>query len=233
MEYILDENGNIKIGPSGMPMVKNGDSEIELDAIGAQAKITAITTESNDRRKSLGEANAKLATFAGIEDPTKALAAIQKVNSYDKDLTVQLDNLKGEVNKAWEAKEAAWVAEKEGLNSNLFKANVLNNFSSSPVAKTLVLTPSIAATVFGGNFNADGTAKGADGNQLYSPSRPGEPANFDESLTILIDQHPDKESLLRAKGQSGGDGFKTGEGTGEGEAKTSVEMISAGLAARK
>lgn len=234
MEYILDENGNIKIGPNGQPMVKTDTGvETEIDAIGAQAKITAITKESNDRRKALGEANTKLEAFTGIEDPKAALDAIQKVASYDKDVTTQLDNLKGTINSAWETKEATWNTEKDAITAQLFDANVLTKFATSKVAGTLILPAKIAANEFKGNFNADGTAKDKNGNPIYSTAKPGEPAGFDEALEILISQHPDKDSLLRATGQPGGDAHKTGTGEGGPETKSSHDLIKAGLAARQ
>jgi len=69
---------------------------------------------------------------------------------------------------------------------------------------------------FGEHFTIEGgkiVAKDANGNQIYSASRPGEPANFDEALSALVDQSPFRDSIMKAKAAEGGD-VKTANGAG-------------------
>ena len=232
MEYVLDEKGNIKIGPGKKPLVKGDDGkEFEIDAIGAQGKIDTITAESNDRRKKLGEANTKLETFKGIEDPAAAIDALQKVGSIDTDKQVEMDTLKDTINKTWGEKETAWNTEKETLNSQLFDAKVGSQFALSKAVKTTVLPPTVAKDTFGKHFMPDGTATGHDGKQIFSKEKPGEPAGFEESMSVLIDTHPDRDNLLRASSTEGGGGYGSGGGTA-GDNLTALGSIKAGLAAR-
>ena len=44
----------------------------------------------------------------------------------------------------------------------------------------------------------------AHGNKLYSKARPGEAADFDEALEILVDQYPYRDQILKGSGHSGG-----------------------------
>lgn len=232
MKYLKTDNGNIKIGPSGNPLVRNEDgSTIEIDAIGANAKITSITAESNQRRKDLSEAKAQLEAFSGIEDPTAALSALQKVSTFDKDLNTQLDNLKNTINATWTEKETAWNDEKKSLEDSLFAETVTSKFATSDVVKQTVLTPDIAATFFGKHFNKDGSATDSAGNPIYSKTSPGEPAKFDEALSILIDTYPNKDSILKGSGANGSGSHKSGpgDGAGGGEALTGTQKIAGAL----
>jgi len=234
MEYVLAENGNIKIGPNGQPMVKNPDgSEHEIDAIGAQAKITGLVKESNDRRKKLGDATTALEAFVEIEDPVAAIEALQTVAGFDDKMKLKVDEIKNTVNKAWKLKEEAWNTEKKGLQDSLFISNTGSKFATSKVIDGLVLTPDIAQAYFGKHFGFDGTATDASGQTIYSKERPGEPASFDEAMTHLINEYPNKNDILKSFAGDGSGGHQSGDG-GEGqvEGKSSHTNIKEGLAAR-
>jgi len=225
MNYVLDENGNIKIGKNGQPLVKGADGkEYELDAIGNAAKLETVTKESNERRKKLSEVTADLEKASG---DNKSLQ--QQVDAIDDKSKVKINELKDEINSAWADKEKAWNNEKAEMENKLFDATTGVKFATSEVVKGLVLPPDIAKSTFGEFFKADGTAIDANGNPLYSKEKPGEYAEFDEALTMLVDARPDKDSLLKASGASGGGGHKSGEGEGFTENKTSLQNISEGL----
>jgi len=55
------------------------------------------------------------------------------------------------------------------------------------------------------------------GNKIFSRSRAGEVADFDEALEALVDQYPYKDQILRGSGASGG-GASPGGGTSGGAA---------------
>jgi hypothetical protein len=42
------------------------------------------------------------------------------------------------------------------------------------------------------------------GNKIYSRSKPGELASFDEALEFLVEQYPQKDHILKASGNQGG-----------------------------
>ncbi|MCS5880838.1 hypothetical protein LNP17_13745 [Klebsiella variicola subsp. variicola] len=44
----------------------------------------------------------------------------------------------------------------------------------------------------------------SSGNKIYSRSKPGELAAFDEALEFLVEQYPQKDHILKASGNQGG-----------------------------
>ncbi|HGK4128302.1 TPA: DUF6651 domain-containing protein, partial [Klebsiella pneumoniae] len=42
------------------------------------------------------------------------------------------------------------------------------------------------------------------GNKIYSRSKPGELASFDEALEFLVEQYPQKDYILKSSGNNGG-----------------------------
>jgi hypothetical protein len=216
MKYVLDENGNIKIGPKGHPMVVGDDGkEYEVDAIGAQTTITALHAESASHRKEAADRKKALEAFGDI-DPVAAREALTTVKGLSTDHKVQIDNLKSEMNTAWQVKFDAELSKAKALSDDLFNARVTTKFATSEVVKKTVLTPDIAAKVFGGNFNVDGTAKDAAGNVIYSKEKPGEPASFDEALSVIIDNYPNKNAILRGSGTGGSGSHQGGAGNDSG-----------------
>ena len=223
MDYVLTEDGSIKV-TDGKPTVIDGDKEFAIDAIGAADKITTITAESNDRRKKLGEVTKSLEDMATTRDDLQT-----KVDSIGGDNKVKIDELKDNINKAWEIKQSEWETEKTTLTDNLFNATVGEKFATSEVIKKTVLPPDIAKATFGKFFNNDGTANDEAGNIIYSKSKPGEPASFDEAMEIIIDSYPNKKNILRASGSGGG---APGGGGGGDDTSSSHDKIRSGLAKR-
>jgi len=230
MKYVLDKNGNIMIGPNGQPMVKDGDKKFEIDAIGANKKIADIVAESNDRRKRLGEATTALSAFEDIEDPAAAIKALQTVASMDDDRKAEIEKVTNNINQSWETKQKTWDDEKTVLESKLFDSNVGNNFATSKTVGKTVLSPNIAKATFSNNFKNDGTAVDDAGNQILSVATPGQPAKFDEALTILINSHPDKDSIWKSTVEGGG-GYAAGASGGNDTIPEPVDDIKAGIKA--
>lgn len=50
------------------------------------------------------------------------------------------------------------------------------------------------------------------GNKIFSRSRPGDLADFDEALETLVDQYPYKDQILKGSGASGGGAQHAGGG---------------------
>jgi len=225
MEYVLTEAGNIKI-TDGQPTVKDGDKEFGIDAIGAQARITTITTESNDRRKALGDLQTK---HDALTVSNKGLQTT--VDGIDDKNKVKVEEIKTEMNKAWEDKQTGWDKEKAGLNEKLFDATVGANFATSKVIKGTVLPPDIAKATFGKHFNPDGTANDSAGNPIYSKAKPGEPAGFDEAMGIILDNYPGKADIIKGSGANGSGGHRQGDGANTQQTASASENISAGLKA--
>jgi hypothetical protein len=208
-EYVLTADGSIKC-QDGKPVVKGDDGkEFTIDAIGAQKTITTLHAESAEHRKKAAE-RAKLLEQFGDIDPVKAKEALATVASMSTDHKLEVETLKASLNKTWQEKyDAAEKGAKE-LSDKLYQATVIKNFATSEVVKKTILTPDIAAKFFGEHFAIDGTAKDAKGNLIYSKTKPGEPAGFDEALDFLIEAYPNKNSIIRGSGADGSGGHHSG-----------------------
>jgi hypothetical protein len=84
---------------------------------------------------------------------------------------------------------------------------VTNKFSQSKfVQDGLVIPPDFAEARFGKSFKiVDGkvVAHDGQGKPIYSRKRPGEIAEFDEALEVLVDEYPEKARILKGAGASG------------------------------
>ncbi len=226
-KYKLTENGNIVIKDGNPVVIGDDEKEFTIDAIGAQAKIDTITAESNDRRKKLGDANTALEVFGDL-DPVIARKAIEDVSGMSDKGKADLETQRDAINKGWEAKQTAWATKEVDLNTQLFDATTGSKFATSAVIKTLLLPPNIAQATFGKHFNPDGSANDAAGNPIYAKENPGKPAGFEEAMTHIIDQYPDKDSIIKASGSGGSNGQNQGDSQG-GQTKSSLDKISGGL----
>jgi hypothetical protein len=197
MKYLLDEKGNI-VAKDGKPTVIDDDGkEFAIDAINAQKTITQLHAEAAEHRKK-ASANAKLLEqFEGI-DPVAAKDAITQVASLGDNHKLEVEKLKTALNTTWQEKLEAEQKVNKELSDKLYSATVLSKFATSDIVKKTVLTPDIAAKVFGAHFDADGVAKDAKGNVIYSKEKPGEAAGFDEALTLILEQYPSKDAILRS-----------------------------------
>ena len=71
---------------------------------------------------------------------------------------------------------------------------------------------------FGQSFKVeDGKVVAYDGsgNKIYSRSKPGELAAFDEALEFLVEQYPQKDHILKASGNQGTGSRQTQHASGQ------------------
>jgi len=104
-----------------------------------------------------------------------------------------------------------------------------NYFSGGDKSKT-ILPANIAEDHFGRHFKIDEGPDGlpvvrafyASGEPVLSRQNPGDPANFDEAIGLIIDKYPGKESILRSN-TSGGSGASSG--TGDNTGTNQIEQL--------
>lgn len=105
--------------------------------------------------------------------------------------------------------------------------------TSKFVADRLTVPVDVALAAFGPAFKVeDGRLVAHDkhGATLYSYTRPGEVANFDEAMESLVSQYPEKEKILRpagdsgAKPQPGANTSPSGRDAGAGQQKPAGNM---------
>lgn len=223
-------NGEAIALKDGNPVWLDGDKEIAADYGHALGKISELTRESVGRKEKLREAEEKLKALEGIENPSEfipqARKALETVKNLDDKKLIdagEVEKVKAEVQKVYEAKlaEATKVAaEKDAL---LNKTLIGGSFARSKyIAEKMAIPADLVEAAFGKNFEIkEGKviAKGHDGREIYSREKPGDIAEFDEALSILVDGYPNKAAILKGSSASGG-GSQGGNGGGSGGAKT-------------
>lgn len=204
----------------GLPVYEHADGkEVGHDAVSAVNRITQLNNENAERRTKLDEATAKLATFDGIDDPVKAKAALVTVGSLDAGQLATAEQVaeiragarqaaEDQVRQAMDAanvEKAALEKERDDAKAALNKEMIGGNFARSKfIEDKVAIPPDFMESQFGSSFKVeDGklVAYGADGKPIYSRTKPGELAEFDEALELIVETHPRKEHIL--KGQIG------------------------------
>ncbi|GAA2867397.1 hypothetical protein GGQ99_001299 [Aminobacter niigataensis] len=217
----------------GKPVFVHDDGkEVAFDAPGTVATITRLNGEAKGHREAKEAAEGKLKAFEGIEDADAAKKALETFKNLDAGKLMEagkVEELKAGIKKAAEesvaaankANAEALAAEKtrgDKLEAALNGEMIGGRFARSKFVTDKTTLPGPAAQkVFGEHFKIeDGkvVAFDAAGNKLFSRAKPGEIAEFDEAMEILVDQYPYKDSIL--KGTGGGSGAKPGNGGGQG-----------------
>jgi hypothetical protein len=211
----------------GKPVYVGDDGkEVAFDAPATATTIARITEESKGYKTRAQTAEASLKAFEGIEDPKAAKDALAKVANWgDKELVEagKVEEIKAAAIKAVEDKYAPIVAERDTLQTALHSEKIGGSFARSKfIADKIAVPADIIESRFGANFKLeDGKVVAYDHNKnpIYSKSNPGNHADFDEALEILVDAYPYKDSILKGTGGSGS-GKPSGQGGAGGGAKT-------------
>ena len=204
--------------------------ESPFNADSALKSIKDVTAESISRKEKIREYETKLAPFAGIENGaefiTKATAALETVKNFDGKKLIdagEVETLKASVAATYREKitgmETAFTTKEKEYQAAISSkdANISNLLIKGAIGRAkfiedrTVLTPSIAYDVFKGNFKieehegeARAVATRKDGTKIMSLKDPGSYAGIDEALQTLVNEHPDKDRLLRGIDGGGG-----------------------------
>lgn len=233
MKLKLDDKGNVVL-QDGKPVYILGDGrEVAHDAEATVATISRLNGEAKAHREAKEAAETKLRAFEGIEDPEQARTALQTVkNIKDGELITagKVQEIKdAAARSATEAVAAATRAAQEReralTESNAKLTNQLNThiigsaFTGSKfIGEKLAIPADIAQKVFGDRFKVEnGKLVPLDqgGNPIFSATRHGEHADFEEAISVMVNQYPHAASILKASGASGGG---AGGGMGSGNA---------------
>lgn len=222
MKLKLDANGAAVLKDGKPVYTKDDGSEIEFDAAQAFGKINQLTGEAKSNRERAEAAEGKVAAFKDITDPAAAIAALATVkNLKDKQLVDagDVEKVKAEAIAAVEGKYKPIVEENAALKGQLDNELIGGSFARSKVIQDKFAIPAdLVQARFGGNFKrVDGKVVAHDqaGNQIYSQKKPGDLADFDEALEILVGQYPHRDSILKSSGASGA-GANGGQQKGAG-----------------
>lgn len=240
MPFKYNADGTIAIdAEKKLPIfIHPNGAEAPFDADGTVAKITQLNGEAKTHREAKEAAEAKLKSFEGIEDGAAALAALNTVKSLSSGelkTAAQVKEIQDAAAKTAQEQVAAQAKASAtqllDLTTQLEKrTNELNThmigggFSGSKLLtddkhpSRLAIPAELAKAYFGSNFKVeDGKLVPYDaaGNKIFSPTRPGEIADFDEGLAQLVQTCAFKDQILKGTQASGG-GTKPGGGGGGG-----------------
>jgi len=105
--------------------------------------------------------------------------------------------------------------ERDQLRNDLYAEKIGGSFNRSQLISEKVAIPAdMMQARFGSSFKVeDGKIVAYDkaGNKLFSRAKPGELADFDEALEMLIDAYPQRDQILKGANHSGS-GARPGAG---------------------
>lgn len=219
MKLKVDDKGAVVV-QDGMPIYVHDDgSEVPFDGGKAFAKIKELNAENKDWRLKYEKANKALEKVGDL-DVEAARAALATVANLDAKKLIdagEVEKVKAEITKAMQAKleeKEKLVAEKDAM---LVREMIGGRFARSKFIadKLIPMPPDLWESYFNRNFKIeDGKviAYDSSGNKVFSRKVPGEPADFDEALQILVDNHPEKDRFYRGAPASG-PGMQPGSGS--------------------
>jgi hypothetical protein len=203
----------------GKPVYVDAGKTIAFDAVGTRDTIGRLNGEAKGHRERAEKAETALKVFEGL-DPEQARKALETVTGLDQKKLIdagQVETVKAEITKAYQEKLDAAEARAKGLESTLHNEMIGGAFArSKTIADKFAIPADLVQARFGGNFKLeDGRVVAYDqtGNKLYSKASPGNAADFDEALELLVDAYPYRDSILKGEIRPGGGAQQTG-GTG-------------------
>jgi hypothetical protein len=231
MPFKLTPEGSIalaEVNGAKLPIYVHADGkESPFDADTTLGTISRLNGEAKAHREAKEAAEKALKNYEGIGDPAAALKALQTLKNLDDKKLVdagEVDKVRSEAVKAVEEKYAPIVQRAQTLEQQLTAHMIGGGFSRSKfiAEKFAAEGPAggdIAQALFGQRFKVEDGGKvvgyDASGNKLYSRTKPGEIADFDEALELMVDAYPHKAQILKGSGASGS-GAQGGNGSGGG-----------------
>lgn len=226
----IDGKTYAEVNEQGLPLYIHDDGkEVAHDAAQTVATITRLNGEAKSNRERYEKAEYSLAAFAGIEDPIAAKKAVETLKNFDDKKLVdagEVEKVKAEAIKAVEEKYAPIVQERDALQNQLHGELIGGGFARSQMIKDKISVPAdMVQAQFGRNFKVENgkvVAYDNHGQQIYSRSRPGELADFDEALDQLIDGYQYKDHILKG-GQGSGGNFQGNTNTNTGLKRSQMD----------
>jgi hypothetical protein len=237
MKLKLDEKGNV-VAQDGRPVYVHDDGkEVAFDAPNTIATISRLNGEAKINRERYEAAEGKLKSFDGIADPEVARKALETIKNIDDKKLVdagKVEEVRAAAVRAHEEQSRATAkahaeevtrlkTENEKITSNFYAEKIGSSFSRSKFFSKdaessfkFAIPPDMVQARFGQQFKIEeGKVVAYDnaGNKIYSRTRPGEIADFDEALETLVEAYPYKDQILKGSVGAGG-GAGSGGGVG-------------------
>lgn len=230
MPFKYDADGNIviqEVNGQKLPVFVHADGkEAPFDGDGTVSTISRLNGEAKTHRERAEKAEGSLKSFEGITDPAAAIKALYTVKNLDDKKLVdagEVEKVKAEAIKSVRAEYEPIVNKAKDLEQQLYGEKIGGAFARSKfIAEKIAVPADMVQAAFGSRFKVDGgktVALDLNGQPIFSRTRHGEPADFEEALEIMVDAYPHKASILKGSGASGGGAGGNGGG-GSGGKKT-------------
>ncbi|HAT3689673.1 hypothetical protein M8Q32_23215, partial [Enterobacter hormaechei] len=119
-----------------------------------------------------------------------------------------VDQVKAEITKVFQQQLEEANSKTQQLETQLYDEMIGGRFGGSKfISEKMAIPSEFVRSYFGQNFKIeDGKVVAYDGqgNKVFSRTKPGELASFDEALESLVESHPQKDYILKSSGNSGG-----------------------------
>lgn len=211
MKLKLDENGNAVLQEGKPVYVHDDGKELAVDVAQLTSRAQYLAGEAEKAFQQRDEAKKAIKAFEGIEDAAAARKALEVVANLDQKRLIdagEVEKVKAEISKAFQSQLDEVSGKAQTLEQQLYAEKIGGSFARSKViADKLAVPADMVQATFGSRFKIeDGkvVAYDATGNKLFSRSRPGELADFDEALETLVEQYPHKDHILKSSGAQGG-----------------------------
>lgn len=237
MKLKLDEAGHVVVADGKPVYVHDDGKEAPFDVVHTLGTITRLNGEAKSHRERAEQSEAKLKAFEGLEDPDAARKALETVKNFNDGDLVKANKVE-EMKSAWERNSAAereaavrasnaerdkWKGEAETLQRDLYSEKVGGSFTRSKfVTDKIAIPPDLLQARFGERFKVENgkiVGVGLDGQPIYSRTKAGEIADFDEALESMVDAYPHRDSILKGSGSTGS-GAQPGRGGNGAGGKT-------------
>lgn len=216
-----------KLSADGKTIEMKDGNPIWLNANGEETAhagdtIARLNSEAKTNRERAEAAETKLAPFKDI-DPVAAKKAIEDLKKIGQGQLIaagEVDKVKAEITTQFTAQLTEAQKANQDLQQNLDGLRKSNVFANSNFIREHVALPAdMFEAYFSPNLKVkEGKIEAYDkaGNRIMSKAKIGEYADPDEALSILVDAHPQKATILKAPGHSGSGNQGNGGNQGKG-----------------
>jgi hypothetical protein len=175
----------------------------------------------------------------------EALSTVANLDQLDKEKNIEIEKVKAGVAESYNAKirdlDNLHLKKVQTLEESLSSKDaairhllIRGAFDRSEfIRDQTVLPPEIAYNTFGKQFKIDDEngqlkvfALDNKGEKIFSLARPGEYASPDEAIEILINQYPQKDSILRTSNGGSGASGNTLQGAGERAKRAALNALN-------
>lgn len=219
-----------KLTADGKTVEMKDGNPIWIDATGNESTlsgdtITRLNNEARDLRVAKEQVEGNLAKYKEIPDPVAAKKALDTVKNIDAKRLIdagEVERVKEEIKAGFQTQLTEAQTTNAKLQQDFDGLKIDNVFAQSQFIREQVAVPhDMFQATFRSQFKIkDGKLEAFDkaGNRIMSKAKIGEFADPDEALELLVGQHPQKDTILKApnasgSGNNGAGGYRGGKRT--------------------